>query len=232
MPRFIAIGDVHGCHEELEKLLDSLNPGPEDKVIQLGDLVNRGPNSGRCIALMREVNALCLLGNHERRLLRYHWSKDESILKKYDYETLKQLSDEDWDFLEGMPLFHHEPYMQTVFVHAGFLPGSGVPWNQQSAEILAHIQVIDENGQPQKRSACPQGTPWGESWEGPPFVVYGHTPRERVFRTRWTLGIDTACVYGGFLTACVFPGMKITQVRAKSTYAFSKTLPQPVNSSP
>lgn len=228
MRRFIAIGDVHGCHEELEELLLALDPGPDDRIIQLGDLVNRGPSSSRVIAMMRRANALCLLGNHEQRLLRYRWSKDESVLKKYDFDTLEELSEEDWLFLERMPLFHHEPYMQTVFVHAGFLPGSNIPWFRQAAEIMTRIQVIDERGQPNKRSACPDGAPWANSWTGPPFVVYGHTPRHRVYRRRWSLGIDTACVYGGHLTACVFPGKEIVQVRARSSYAFSKTLPQPV----
>lgn len=228
MGRIIAIGDVHGCYTELVELLRHVNPGPKDTIIQLGDLVNRGPESGRVVRFMRENNYKSLLGNHEHRLLRYRWSKDPSLLKKYDFETIEVLTEADWRYLESMPLFHYEEYMQTVFVHAGFLPGGNLPWNRQSLEILLHIQVIGRNGQPAKRSLEPEGAPWADFWKGPPFVIYGHTPRPRVYRTSWALGIDTACAYGGHLTACILPGQEIIQVPAAGTYAFSKTLPQPV----
>ncbi|MEC8614033.1 MAG: metallophosphoesterase, partial [Verrucomicrobiota bacterium] len=44
MPRTIAIGDVHGCANEFEELLKKLELKPNDRVIQVGDLVNRGPD--------------------------------------------------------------------------------------------------------------------------------------------------------------------------------------------
>jgi predicted phosphodiesterase len=69
MPRTIAIGDVHGCADELEELLEALNLKPGDRVIQLGDLVNRGPDSRRVIQLARTYKIEAILGNHELRLL-------------------------------------------------------------------------------------------------------------------------------------------------------------------
>jgi len=228
MGRIIAIGDVHGCFQELETLLKTLKPTRDDLLIQIGDLINRGPGSAESIALAREYRIKCLLGNHENRLLRYHWSKEESILKKYDFETLEELSHEDWLFLESMPLFHHEAYMQTVFVHGGFLPFGEVPWFQQSVEIVTEIQVIDEDGHPGKRSKNDWHRPWADFWNGPPFVVYGHTPRSRVYRKPWSLGIDTSCVYGGHLTAFILPGGKIVQVPAKDTYVLGKSPSTPI----
>lgn len=228
MGRIIAIGDVHGCSAELETLLEQLQPTESDFLIQLGDLVNRGPDSAGCIRLARRYHIKCLLGNHEKRLLRYHWSKEDSLLKKYDFDTLEQLSRDDWEFIESMPLFQHDPYTQTVFVHAGFYPQGAIPWFRQSAEILTEIQVLDPQNRPAKRSQAPDGTPWADLWNGPPFILYGHTPRDRVYRRRWSLGIDTSCVYGGHLTACILPGLEIIQVKAERTYAASKTLPSPV----
>ncbi len=227
MGRVIAIGDVHGCSLELQELLNHIEPGPNDLLIQLGDLVNRGPDSAGCIAIARRHRMKCLLGNHEYRLLRYHWSKDASMLKKYDYETLEQLTEEDWRFLEAMPLFYHESYMQTVFVHGGFFPDGDVPWHTQPAEIITQIQVIDDDGHPARRSDTGEGTPWSDLWKGPPYVLYGHTPRSRVYRRPWSLGIDTACVYGGHLTACILPGQEILQVQAHRTYLESKFMPSP-----
>ena len=54
MPRTIAIGDVHGCADEFEELLAKLELKPDDRVIQVGDLVNRGPDSHRVIELAHE----------------------------------------------------------------------------------------------------------------------------------------------------------------------------------
>ena len=51
--RLIAIGDIHGCPREFEELLDKLELTKHDRVILLGDLVNRGPDSARVIALAR-----------------------------------------------------------------------------------------------------------------------------------------------------------------------------------
>lgn len=230
MGRIIAIGDVHGCAVELEALLKQLKPAPADTLIQLGDIVNRGPESSRAIALARQYHIKCLMGNHENRLLRYHWSKDTSILKLYDFDTLEQLTREDWLFLEAMPLFHHDPYTQTVYVHAGFSPRGSIPWYNQPVDILTDIQVINAQGKPGKRSDVPDGTPWADLWTGPPFVIYGHTPREKVYRRPWSLGLDTSCAYGGHLTACILPGLEILQVKAGAAYAASKTLPSPLGS--
>ncbi|MND08149.1 hypothetical protein D3C83_305860 [compost metagenome] len=49
-------------------------------------------------------------------------------------------------------------------------------------------------------------------------MIYGHTPRPEVVRTKWTLGIDTSCVLGGKLTAVIVPGFEIVQVRARKRY--------------
>lgn len=45
--RLIAIGDIHGCHKEFEDLLDKLDLTKDDRLILLGDLINRGPTAAR-----------------------------------------------------------------------------------------------------------------------------------------------------------------------------------------
>ena len=64
----------------------------------------------------------------------------------------------------------------------------------------------------------PTAPHWSELWNGPPFVIYGHTPRPDASRLKWSLGIDTACVLGGSLTACILPEKRIVQVRAREKY--------------
>lgn len=214
--RTIAIGDIHGCAAEFEELIDTLAPTRHDRIVLLGDLVNRGPDSSRVIALARRYAHRALLGNHELRLLNYRRTGDPTHLKKSDYDTLSQLSDRDWEYLERMPLTFHIPEFSTVFVHGGFLPGR--PWRGQPARVVTRIQVIGPDGEPHKRAEFPESPHWSEKWMGPPFVVYGHTPRPKPERLKWALGIDTACVQGGALTACILPGRTLVQVPARETY--------------
>jgi hypothetical protein len=214
--RLIAIGDIHGCHREFSDLLDKLALEKSDRVILLGDLVNRGPDSAKVIALAREHAHLSLLGNHELRLLNSRKTGDPTHLKKSDRDTLKQLSTRDWTYLSAMPLTHHERAADVVLVHGGFLPSQ--PWQRQPARIVTRIQVVAKDGTPQKRSDVPNAPHWSELWSGPPLVIYGHTPRPTVSRLKWSLGIDTGCVLGGSLSACILPEKRIVQVKARAKY--------------
>lgn len=214
--RLIAIGDIHGCHLEFAELLARLALTRSDRLILLGDLVNRGPDSCKVIDLARENRAIALLGNHELRLLKYRRSGDRKYIKETDLETFPKLRPEDWTFLEAMPLTFEEPELNTVFVHGGFLPSE--PWQKQSAEIVTRIQVIDRDGRPGRRADQPEAPPWADLWSGPPFVVYGHTPRPEVYKLKWSLGIDTGCVIGGFLTAFELPEKRFLQVKARQRY--------------
>ncbi len=214
--RIIAIGDIHGCHEEFALLLNRLAPTSDDTLILLGDLINRGPDSLRVIDMAREARALCLLGNHELRLLEHRRSNFQTKLKENDAATLARLRPQDWEFLEALPATHHVPAINTVFVHGGFLPG--IPWAKQDADTVTRIQVVDREGHARKRTECPDGVLWADLWSGPPFVVYGHTPRPDIYKLKWSAGIDTACVMGGLLTAYVLPDRRFVQVRAKQKY--------------
>lgn len=214
--RIIAIGDIHGCHEEFALLLDRLRPTPEDRLILLGDLINRGPDSLKVLDLARKHAFVSLLGNHELRLLEHRRSGDQTKLRETDAATLAVLRPEDWAYLETMPLTHYEPDVNTVFVHGGFLPG--IPWRNQSADVVTRIQVVDREGQPRKRAECPNGVLWADLWSGPPFVVYGHTPRPDIYKLKWSVGIDTACVMGGQLTSYILPDRRFVQVAAKRRY--------------
>ena len=214
--RLIAIGDIHGCADEFEDLLDRLEAGPDDRIVLLGDLVNRGPQSRRVIDLARRCRAVPLLGNHEARLLRYHRTADARILREQDLRTAGELRPEDWSYLAEMRLTYEDEPLNMVFVHGGFLPG--IPWRAQGADIVTRIQVVDRDGRPQKRADAPDAPSWADLWCGPPFVVYGHTPRPAVHRLKWSLGLDTACVMGGMLSAWVLPERRVVQVKARQRY--------------
>ena len=215
--RVIAVGDIHGCAWEFEQLLEKLALTRHDRLILLGDLVNRGPDSAGVIALARAHAYRSLLGNHELRLLNYRRTGDPTHLKRADYETLRNFGAQEWAYLATMPLTYQVPEAGVVLVHGGFLPGRS--WRQQPARIVTRIQVVGPDGEPHKRSEFPESAHWSELWQGPPFVVYGHTPGLDPVRSRWSLGIDTSCVLGSALTACVLPGREIVQVRARQNYS-------------
>ncbi len=214
--RLIAIGDIHGCHHEFAELLARLSPGRDDRIILLGDLINRGPDSLRVIEIARENRLISLLGNHELRLLKFHRTGDRKWLKEGDEATLAKFQSADWAYLEGMLLTFEEPTLNTVFVHGGFLPDQ--PWQKQPAEIVTRIQVIDADGKPAKRADAATAPPWADLWSGPPFVVYGHTPRPEIYKLKWSVGIDTGCVLGGHLTAYELTEKRFTQVKARQRY--------------
>jgi diadenosine tetraphosphatase ApaH/serine/threonine PP2A family protein phosphatase len=226
MPRTIAIGDVHGCADEFEELLRRLELKPDDRVVQVGDLVNRGPDSHRVIELAREYQVESIIGNHELRLLSARKKNKPSLLKHDDQATVEQLTADDWKYLEAMPKFLYDAQIDTVIVHGGFLPNK--PWQTQGSDLITNIQVIDKKGKAAKHSDAPDAAPWADSWGGSPFVVYGHTPRPRVLERKGSIGIDTGCVYGGHLTAYIIEDKSLVQVRANKAYAHSKRLPNPV----
>lgn len=214
--RLIAIGDIHGCHQEFAELLERVALAKEDQLVLLGDLINRGPDSLKVLDLARERKALALLGNHELRLLNYRRTQDKNFLKEHDLETFAQLRPADWAYLEAMPLTHYVAEFDTVFVHGGFLPGE--PWPKQPAAIVTRIQVIDRDGKPRKRLEAPEAPLWADLWSGPPFVVYGHIPMTEVYKLKWSAGIDTGCVRGGALTAYLLPERRFVQVKARRRY--------------
>ena len=214
--RVIAIGDIHGCHEELTRLLARLQVTSDDRLILLGDLINRGPDSTKVLDIVRQYDCVPLLGNHELRLLEHYRSNGTTKLKETDAITIASLRPTDWEFLETFVTTHYEPEIDTVFVHGGFEPGT--PWAKQSAEVVTRIQVVDQAGRGHKRTDCPEGVLWADLWNGPPFVVYGHIPRPDIYKLKWSVGIDTACVMGGHLTAYVLPEKRFVQVKAQQRY--------------
>ena len=216
--RIIAIGDIHGCHQEFAELLEQLALTKDDRLVLVGDLVNRGPDSCKVIDLARQHRAISLLGNHELRLLEYRKNKTPITLisRETDADTFQKLRASDWDYLAAMPLTYYDAELNTVYVHGGFMPNE--PWQRQSAAVVTRIQSINAQGRPCKRADEPDAPAWADLWTGPPFVVYGHTPRPRVYKRKWSVGIDTACVMGGQLTAYILPEKRFVQVKARRRY--------------
>ncbi len=216
--RTIVIGDIHGCAREFEKLLSEIAPTPDDAVILLGDLVNRGPDTGRVVEIARQNRFRSILGNHELRLLTFNATEDARILKKYDRPSIDALTEPDWEYLRQMETYIRLPASGHLLVHGGMPPGTDPA--ELSAEVLTNTKRIVPSDVPEShRHLIRQPLHWSKIWPGPETVIYGHTPRLAVDRQHFAIGIDTGCVYGGFLTACILPELRFVQVRAQKPYA-------------
>jgi len=201
--RTIVIGDVQGCLDELDTLLDRVGLTSDDSLYFVGDLVARGPNSRGVLRRVRELGAHSAIGNHEERLLaaRSAERRAEALpkLEPSHQKLLGELDDEDWAQLEAMPLRITLDEYGIWIVHAGLVPG--ISFEQQDPWIVTHIRSISEDGEPSSR----RGPLWGTRWQGPQHVVFGHNARRDPQLHPYATGIDTACVYGEHLTALVLP---------------------------
>ena len=216
MGRTIAIGDVHGCADELESLLQKINPQDNDRIIQLGDLINKGPHNHEVIQLARAFNIEVILGNHEHRIIKYNKKEKTNLLKSYELKTLKQLSTKDLKFLKKLPSLIYENKLNTIFVHGGFVPGTH--WYNQDLETISSVQVINKDGKYGKRKHNVNSKYWPYYWTEKIDVIYGHTPRKRTYKKNNTLCLDTGCVYGGHLTAYCLEEKTYYKIKAKKDY--------------
>jgi hypothetical protein len=207
MSHTLIVGDVHGCRVELEALLDEVNFSSGDQLVLVGDLVARGPDSLGVLDVARQAGALIVRGNHEEKILA--WRREDEAherggaparpLGRMHAEVADRMRPIDWSMLSNAPLWLDLPEHRLRVVHAGLVPG--VPMHDQKKKNLLRIRAIGSDGEP--RSARGGGTPWGQSYRGPPHVVFGHNADVKPQFHRWATGIDTGCVYGGRLTALV-----------------------------
>jgi bis(5'-nucleosyl)-tetraphosphatase (symmetrical) len=143
-----AIGDLQGCLDPLVALLARL---PRDaRLVFIGDLVNRGPQSLACLRFVRDLvaqgRAVALLGNHDLHLL----AVAHGIRQMHDDDTLQEIldapdRDELLDWLRQLPLAYHEA--GALFVHAGVLPAWTVTQTLALAtEVPEHLRGPDLHG--------------------------------------------------------------------------------------
>jgi predicted phosphodiesterase len=216
MGRTILIGDAHGCVDELDALLARCDVGADDRVILVGDLVAKGPDSQGVVQLARERGLLAVRGNHDAHVLRWRLpGEGGKPLKAGHRAVAESLRAEDWAYLEAQPLVRHDASLNLVVVHGGLVPG--VPLDAQPPEMLLNLRSIRPDGSPSKR--VDDGTAWAKLWRGPAQVVFGHDALRRLQEEPFATGLDTGCVYGGELTALVLPERRFVRVKAKREYA-------------
>lgn len=218
LPRTLFIGDVHGCVQELRALLAACAHSASDRVVLVGDLVAKGPDSAGVVRLARELGALAVRGNHDAHVIaaraRGGLRADGRKLKPEHQHVLDTLAPEDWAYLESLPLYRRFPELNVIAVHGGLVPG--VALEAQDANLLLNLRSITAEGLPSKR--IENGVPWASLWKGPETVIFGHDAMRGLQRYPHALGLDSGCVYGGKLNAWILPEARLVSVPARAQY--------------
>jgi len=208
-----AVGDIHGCFDELRSLLAACRKSARDiehDFLFLGDYVDRGPASNQVITYLMQEQASapsqfrCLMGNHDHMLCRaadrsrtdaeliQWWANGgEETLDAYGAGDPSDLPTEHLAWMRALPLQVRDEH--RLFVHAGVRPG--VPSEAQSKDDMLWIR------EPFLSSTL---------WHGA-LVVHGHTPTATrapdVQPNR--VNLDTGACFGGPLTAAAFSSVQL-----------------------
>jgi polynucleotide kinase-phosphatase len=234
---FDIIGDIHGCMSETLELLAVLGYAVERpdahysishpqgrKVVFVGDLVDRGPDSPGVVRLVSDAvesgAGFCVAGNHDVKLSRALRGRDVKVSHGLA-ESLEQLRGEPDEFRRFTAEFLDDLVSHYVFdggklvvAHAGLreeMHGRGSGAVRQFAMYGETTGETDEYGLPVRYN-------WAADYRGKAMVVYGHTP---VPESEWlnnTICVDTGCVFGGKLTALRYPERELVSVPARKMY--------------
>jgi len=249
MAKTFIIGDNHGCIDELQELMQQLAPAANDHIIFIGDLIDRGPDSlgvvREVVRWSNRFNVQLVLGNHEEKFLRYvHHIKTASGLEKEMKgidefpNLLSGLNDDELTFLHQSHYSLHIPDLNVLLVHAGVMPGLVIPLpasyqynmdfdahQKKTLGLLNKTRFLDSEG---KFIALGQETPehlfWAEMYDGRwGHIYFGHQPflQPEIKGFVHATGIDTGCVYGGWLSAVEISnkGVRHIAVPARKTHA-------------
>ena len=206
--RLFAVGDIHGCVDEITTLIEHLTKhkdlGPEDLLVFMGDYIDRGRSSkgviDLCLSLKEKwPHTVFLKGNHEDMLLDflglggrggdvYLANGGLAFFSSYGIEPFGDLS----EIVQGIPRSHLEflknlelavMVSEFLFVHAGVRPDKSL--EQQETEDLLWIRQEFVQGQHQLGKT----------------VVFGHTAFNEVFLDLpYKIGVDTGAIFGNQLS--------------------------------
>jgi len=188
------VGDVHGCIDELRDLLDVLDPGDDDLVVFVGDLVRKGPDSEAVLELVASAPSMVSVrGNNEQKFI--------------DGEEPAERLGERFDHVASMPAA--VSFGDALVIHGGVDP-------RLTLEEHALVDLLETRAIPAENGY--DGPFWFELHEGPPQVLFGHTVLEDPVDREWAVGLDTGCVHGRELTAYDYRAGEFLSVPARETY--------------
>ncbi len=222
MAKTIIIGDVHGCVDELEELLDVLGFEPKmDRIYLTGDAFTKGPDPLGVWKVIEQVGAKMVMGNHDAALLERlkvrMKGKEKKIppTHKKTLDIVMPVANDLMAWIEGLPL-----YIETesfLLVHAGIHP-------QKELQGTSRDEFLTIRTWPPKKGI--DGPRWHDVYQPiRPLLVFGHdAPGGLVIKKRndkpYLVGLDSGCVYGNALSAYVVEEAHIVQVKSRQAKQF------------
>jgi len=247
--RTLLIGDVHGCLQELQELIERCQPQQGDTLIFIGDLIDKGPDSAGVLryvhALSEKFSVKLILGNHEEKFLRYldHAAHNPNALEEMsgieEFPALAPLLKEgEIAMLKNAHYTLYLPENDILLLHGG-IPGSckldlrqDLPWQgldhkvKQQLQLLTMTRYLNAKGNFIELGKETPETPfWAETYDGKfGKVIFGHHPflQEGPVQFPHAISIDNGCVFGGWLSTYILEKdgqTKTVSVKAKSAYA-------------
>eukprot|EP00804_Cyclotella_cryptica_P016163 CCRYP_005675-RA/>CCRYP_005675-RA protein AED:0.11 eAED:0.11 QI:0/-1/0/1/-1/1/1/0/406 len=246
--KILIIGDVHGCLDELKALVAKASKdhnGGEQfaSVVFVGDLCNKGPYSSQVVRLVREQPYwYTIRGNHDNAALEAALG-DTDRLGREQYSWVKELSDEDVEWIANLPYSIRIPMNKikspswsggdVLVVHAGLIPNVDI--DEQNVKTMVTVRALtsiyknDTTGDSSNNASLsyehynPSQTdttpiPWAKAWTGPELVIFGHDAKRGTQIETHAIGLDSGCVYGNKLTGIVLPEMEFVSVDAAIVY--------------
>ena len=204
------IGDLHGCRDMLEEMLNIIPWDPQkDDLIFIGDYIDRGEDSKGVIDILIKLmesssNVQCLMGNHESLFLDYFYGRNENsflinggvaTLNSYRVNKKIYIPPEHISFIGALKtLIELDDY---YIVHAGLMPGIEIEKQTIKDKLWIREDFIFSDYNFGKK------------------VIFGHTPFPAPYIDATKIGLDTGAVFGNKLTCIELPGEKIYQVGTK-----------------
>jgi calcineurin-like phosphoesterase family protein len=208
----LVIGDIQGCFAEFEELLQKAAP---DRVIAVGDLVDRGPDSGAVVKYFQKTStAESVMGNHEWKHI--HSYRSNTSASYAVRSARKQIGEKNYpkavEYMEALPAFLD--LQEAVVIHAFWEPG--ISLRKQRRDVLIGIT----SGETYINRICKQ--PWWELYDGAKPLIVGHHDYSKkgkplIYKDR-VYCIDTGCCYGNALTGLVLPDFRLISIRARTNY--------------
>jgi serine/threonine protein phosphatase 1 len=180
----IAVGDVHGCPRQLSEILAAARRWPDHRLVFLGDYIDRGPDGETVIRMLRRLDAVCIMGNHEDMLL----NRLDSLPPENRAEFLaaKGLSQESVAWIRRLPLWHETA--DCLFIHGGLDTDKAIA--EQTRQDLLWTRCNSDYSHLTGK-----------------LVIHGHTPVDAMERVGNRINLNTGCGAGGPLSALVLPEM-------------------------
>jgi len=226
------IGDVHGCTQELKKLISTLLNKGVGKFVFAGDLLDRGPDSVGAVRVVRKLaetkEVVLVKGNHEEKHERFRKHIKDGARREYSMAGYKELfnitsnlEEEDISFLDTAVLYHqmHFGNHDILVVHAGIPPIikrllTIDELNSLSSKMkkyfnqVLRVRYVNPKGYMVMLGAeKPEDVYWAEIYDGRfGHVYFGHQPfsEETAKKFPHATGIDLGCVFGDKMCAAVF----------------------------